>query len=118
MNDSQQIAKIFKITAQGKSPMRAANCLHCDFKINYMFGSSGNVREKMLKHIYENHNEIIFPIDEKQLFFQEKTMPCCGNSPISYHKGPCAGVSMNIKCGYCGVKWNMCAPFFLERIPS
>ena len=52
----------------------------------------------------------------KRLFFKEDTMPCCGKSPAKYYRGPEGGFSTNIKCFYCSEKWNICPPWFIEKI--
>lgn len=50
-----------------------------------------------------------------EIMFQDKLMPCCGK-PIKFYIGPTGGCSENIKCSHCGQKFNICPPYFIEKI--
>lgn len=50
------------------------------------------------------------------MFYVANKMPCCGH-PIGYFTGPRGGLSINIKCTWCGRTWNICPEArFIERI--
>jgi hypothetical protein len=50
------------------------------------------------------------------VFYIEKIMPCCGRS-IKFYPGPRGGFSRNIKCVWCGTKFNISPPLTrIERI--
>lgn len=53
-------------------------------------------------------------IEEKATLFEKGICPDCGG--VSFYQGPEGGMSQNIKCITCGNKFNVCAPFFAERI--
>jgi len=40
------------------------------------------------------------------IFYDHDLMPCCGKD-IKYFKGPQGGYCTNIKCFYCGQKFNI-----------
>lgn len=49
------------------------------------------------------------------VFYFHKLMPCCGKD-IKFFNGPRGGECTNIKCFHCGEKWNICPPFFIQKI--
>lgn len=49
------------------------------------------------------------------IFYIDNFMPCCGK-PVRFFNGPRGGDAINIKCFHCGQKWNICIPFFIEKI--
>jgi hypothetical protein len=51
---------------------------------------------------------------QMEMLFIEKLCPDCGHS--EFLAGPEGGCSQNIKCNNCGSKFNICPPFFAERI--
>lgn len=53
-------------------------------------------------------------IREKALLLEEQSCPDCGS--MTFYKGPEGGLSTNIKCFKCGSKYNVCPPYFAERI--
>lgn len=58
---------------------------------------------------------LIEPTTIQEMFFHNNLMPCCGK-PVRFFSGPKGGDSCNIKCFYCGQKWNISPPFFIEKI--
>ncbi len=46
--------------------------------------------------------------------FIEKKCPDCGK--FDFLEGPRGGLAMNIKCAHCGSEFNVCPPWFAERI--
>jgi hypothetical protein len=42
--------------------------------------------------------------------------PDCGGA--RFHRGPCAGMSMNVKCAGCGSKFCISPPFTPDRIDN
>lgn len=46
--------------------------------------------------------------------FVEKKCPDCGK--FDFLEGPRGGLAVNIKCAHCGSKFNVCPPWFAERI--
>lgn len=43
----------------------------------------------------------------REIFFEHLLMPCCGK-PAQFYRGPKGGFSLNIKCCWCGTKFNIC----------
>jgi len=52
--------------------------------------------------------------EEKAKLLEKGTCPDCGG--LSFYPGPEGGLSQNLKCVTCGSSFNVCAPFFAERI--
>jgi hypothetical protein len=52
--------------------------------------------------------------DERDKIFIENRCPDCDS--LGFLAGPEGGCSQNIKCKNCGNKFNVCPPFFAERI--
>lgn len=46
--------------------------------------------------------------------FVEKKCPDCGK--FDFLEGPHGGLAVNIKCANCGSEFNVCPPWFAERI--
>ena len=53
-------------------------------------------------------------VEEKAKLLEKGTCPDCGG--LSFYPGPEGGLSQNLKCVTCGSSFNVCAPFFAERI--
>lgn len=53
-------------------------------------------------------------IEEKAKLLEKGTCPDCGG--LSFYPGPEGGSTQNLKCVTCGSNFNVCAPFFAERI--
>lgn len=51
---------------------------------------------------------------ERDIIFVCGACPDCGHQ--GFLEGPSGGCSTNIMCGGCGSKFNVCPPFFAERI--
>jgi len=48
-------------------------------------------------------------------FYKNKECPDCKNK--EFLEGPCGGACINIKCSFCGSKFNICQQIgFIERI--
>ncbi|MGD0278086.1 MAG: hypothetical protein ABSC11_02140 [Smithella sp.] len=69
------------------------------------------VREITREHIKRNYELNGY---QMEMLFIERLCPDCGFS--GFLGGPEGGCSQNIKCGNCGNKFNICPPFFAERI--
>jgi len=51
----------------------------------------------------------------RKRFYGGNVMPCCGNK--GYLEGPRGGLCINIKCAFCGKKFNICQVMhFIEEI--
>jgi len=53
--------------------------------------------------------------EEKAYLFGEQRCPDCGDLK-QFLAGPCGGLAQNIMCGTCKSKFNICPPWFAERI--
>lgn len=51
---------------------------------------------------------------QKDMIFISNMCPDCHQ--VGFLKGPEGGCSTNIQCKHCGSEFNVCAPFFAERI--
>ncbi len=49
-------------------------------------------------------------------FFGKLVCPDC--DAMTFLEGPHGGLSVNVKCENCGSEFNVCMPFFVERIHS
>ena len=54
-------------------------------------------------------------LSQQKIFYNLHLMPCCFKHR-SFFKGPQGGMCTNIKCYHCGQKWNICPPFYIEKI--
>jgi ribosomal protein S27AE len=52
--------------------------------------------------------------DEKAILLKYGQCPDCGGD--RFLAGPEGGMNQNIKCAGCGSKFNVCPPWFAERI--
>lgn len=51
---------------------------------------------------------------QKEMIFFSNMCPDCGL--LGFLEGPHGGMSVNIRCKACGSEFNVCPPFFAERI--
>jgi len=56
----------------------------------------------------------LITLQEKQILLEHQICPDCGST--TFYVGPKGGQLENIKCVKCGSKFNICPPFFAERI--
>lgn len=60
----------------------------------------------------EENGELSEP--QKDMIFISNMCPDC--KQVGFLKGPQGGLSTNIKCKHCSSEFNVCPPFFAERI--
>jgi hypothetical protein len=53
--------------------------------------------------------------EEREYLFVQGRCPDCGDLK-QFLAGPCGGLSQNIMCATCKSKFNICPPWFAERI--
>jgi len=53
-------------------------------------------------------------VEEKAKLLEEGICPDCDSK--TFDRGPEGGLSTNIRCVDCGSKFNVCPPYFAERI--
>jgi len=53
-------------------------------------------------------------VEEKAKLLEEGICPDCDSK--TFYRGPEGGLSTNIRCVDCGSKFNVCPPYFAERI--
>ena len=87
---------------------------HLFVKVYLFFSSDIHLTDEVLFMTPLLHTTIPIP-SLAHMFFIDHVMPCCGKD-VNAKIGPRGGDSINIECFHCRQKWNICPPWYIEKI--